>query len=172
MWKLPTHRPGFHLLFQKWLIYFTKVPKLVRIFQSNTTLTVIQFKAWPSPLSIIDVIISAVLWFDQNIWLWIFHMLSQHGIVQDGFILYNIPLVSKTYLQFTIILRQDQTLFIFPGQFNLQIFCLHTYYINLLDFVSSRGKWQPGDGIMGKSKQVAICAPSCSAVQFGGRSLC
>ena len=23
------------------------------------------------------------------------------------------------------------------------------------------------DGIMGKSKQVAICAPSCSAVQFG-----
>ena len=23
------------------------------------------------------------------------------------------------------------------------------------------------DGILGKSKQVAICAPSCSAVQFG-----
>jgi hypothetical protein len=24
-------------------------------------------------------------------------------------------------------------------------------------------------GIMGKSKQMAICAPSCSAVQFGGQ---
>ena len=24
-------------------------------------------------------------------------------------------------------------------------------------------------GIIGKSKQVAICAPSCSAVQFGGQ---
>ena len=25
------------------------------------------------------------------------------------------------------------------------------------------------DGLMGKSKQVAICAPSCSAIHFGGQ---